>query len=76
VFPVEQSMRYPSQIYDACFWSLLLVWVLYIFVGNYVAYLYSETPGGIQGNILQNLPSESLAACSIRVLMSLVNNLA
>jgi hypothetical protein len=65
-------MRDKSEISSAILYSLVFVWSMYVAVGVGVAYLYSGAPGGIQGNVLQNLPPTATAATIVRILMASV----
>ena len=69
IFPVEQSMRDKSQIMIAVAYCLLFVWLVYAFVGDFVAFLYMNSPNGIQSNILLNLPAKSLVSHTVSLFM-------
>jgi amino acid permease len=71
-FPVEESMRNKNDFHKAVLWSIVFVWLLYVFVGDGVAWLYSFDEQGVKSNILQNLPKSSQIAVFVRIAMSAV----
>lgn len=70
-FPVEESMADKREFPQALGSSLLFVCIIYTIVGDGAAYLYSfdSAGGGVKGNILLNLPQDSVAATIIRLSM-------
>ena len=69
IFPVEESMQDRSQIVNALIYCLLFVWAIYAFVGDFVAILYIHATGGLQSNILLNLPADSVVSLVVSLLM-------
>ena len=52
--------------------SLLLVWVVYVVMGDGASFLYAYDVKGVQDNILLNLPRNSAVANIVRVSMAAV----
>lgn len=78
VLPIEESMTRRQDAPSASFRALLLVWALYVLVGDGAAVLFAGDAehGGVQGNILQNLPEKSVSATIVRLLMAIVSSRA
>ena len=72
-FPVEESMKEPSEFWKASRWALIFVWAMYTVVGDGIAVLFEHDPRGISSNVLTNLPIESNIAHFVRILMAIVN---
>ena len=70
IFQVEQSMQDKSQITSALVYCLVFVWMIYAFVGDFVAVLYIGATNGLQSNILLNLPTHSLVSQLVSLLMA------
>lgn len=51
--------------------SLIIVWLVYLIVGDGLAILYINYPNGLQENMLNNLPQESYVAIIVRLAMAL-----
>jgi amino acid permease len=66
VFPVEESMRDRRELNKAVSWAIIFVVGLYSFVGDGLYLLYKYDGSGIRGNILQNLPMDSIASLLVR----------
>ena len=71
-FPVEESMKTPSQFSIAAKWSLAFVWFVYAIVGDSLALLFVHAPMGISSNILRNLPVHAFSAHIVKLSMCLV----
>ncbi len=71
-FPVEESMAYPQEFGQAVKWSLLFVWMIYVILGDGVAFLFVHDERGINSNILRNLPINDVSAHVVRFAMALV----
>lgn len=71
-FPVEESMMYPEKFPQAILQCMLFVCVLYLVVGAGAGLLFSYGDNGISDNILLNLPDNSIAATTARIMMALV----
>ncbi len=61
-FPVEESMKIPKEFPTAAKYSLIFVWLVYVFVGNGIASLFIHDSRGIASNILRNLPLDATSA--------------
>lgn len=70
VFPVEESMESKADFPAAVLLCLVVVWVAYSVVGVGVAVLFVHAPAGVASNVLENLPSASVAAQLVRLAMS------
>jgi len=71
-FPIEETMADCKQFYLAVTGCLVLVCVIYMVVGDGAATLYNYDRNGVQGNILLNLPLDSLFAITARLSMAAV----
>ena len=56
------------------FWSLLVVWLIYVTIGDGAYVLYVHDPLGVQDNILRNLPHSSTVANLVRLSMAAVGD--
>lgn len=70
VFPVEESMESKADFPAAVLVCLVVVWLAYSVVGVGVAVLFVHAPTGVASNVLENLPSASVAAQLVRLAMS------
>ena len=71
IFPVEENMENSKDFNRALLYCLVLVSLFYIIVGEIASLLYNETTQGhISGNILLNLPNDSIATCIARISMT------
>jgi amino acid permease len=71
-FPIEESMEKREEFQTAVHYSLIFVWIIYVFIGNGAAMLYHHDPNGIHENILMNLPPDSYIASTVRLMMGCV----
>ena len=71
-FPVEESMTYPQEFGKAVQVALIFVWLVYVIVGDGIAFLFVHDERGIDSNILRNLPLDDTCAHIVRFAMALV----
>lgn len=71
-FPVEESMKIKNEFIVAVFWSVLLVWLIYVIVGDGLAVIYAVNNEHITSNILESLPLQSHLSIAIKVAMAAV----
>ena len=69
-FPVEETMKVPLDFSIAAKYSLIFVWVVYVFVGNGIASLFIHDARGINSNILRNLPTDALSAHIVKIALA------
>jgi len=73
-FPVQESMRHKKDFGTAVLWSLTLVWLVYVVLGDVGAVLFiHDTSRGIRENILSNLPMHSTISLLVRWAMACVS---
>lgn len=72
-FPVEESMEKKEEFPMAVMSCVIFVCIFYTIVGDGSAMLYVHDINGINGNILLNLPQNSISACIARVAMAAVS---
>jgi Transmembrane amino acid transporter protein len=72
-FPIQETMANNQEFPRAVVWCLLLVCTLYVAIGDGGASLYNYDLNGIEGNILLNLPIDSVCAIVARLSMATVS---
>jgi hypothetical protein len=60
-YNIQESMAEPQLMVRATDLALRLVYILYITISNGVAILFTTTPHGFNGDVMEHLPSNSIA---------------
>jgi amino acid permease len=72
-FPIEESMRDKREFPQAVIWSTVFVTIFYTLIGDTLAVVYAPSEGGINQNILHNLPIHSTPAIIVRFALAIVS---
>jgi amino acid permease len=73
VLPMQKDMKDPSKAMEAVVIAAAGVLVFYLVTSTALVALYADAAGGVRGNILQNLPTDSMLASIVRLSMGAVS---